>query len=114
PTPTGTGAGARRPGWRARPSAAGEPPALARHAQGGVRERLEPRFGDGLATLLADAVGAGLDLGQRPVDLLDGGLGLGAEGEVALSLDVHGAALTRLLVELDVAGLHLLGQLVGL
>ena len=63
---------------------------------------------------LADAVGALVDLGQSVVDLLDRGPGLGAERQVALALDGQGVALARLLVELDVARLALLGQRVGL
>src|SRR4029077_15635555 len=64
-------------------------PALARDAQGSVRESLEARLGNGLAALLAVAVGAVADLDEGSVDLLDGGLGLGAQRQVALALDVH-------------------------
>src|SRR5262249_57191192 len=40
--------------------------------------------------------------------------GLGREGQVPLALDGQGVALARLLVELDVAGLAVLGERVGL
>src|SRR5205085_11047699 len=83
-------------------------------AEGGLGNGAQAGPGDGLAAALAHAVGALLDLLQGPVDLLDLGPGLGRQGQVALTLDVHRAALARLLVELDVARLHLPGQLVGL
>ena len=55
-----------------------------------------------------------MDAGDGGVDLLDGGAGLGREGQVALALDGQGVALAGLLVELDVAGLAVLGERVGL
>jgi hypothetical protein len=67
-----------------------------------------------VAAAFAHAVGTGVHLGDGPVDLVDRGTGLGAEGEVPLPLDVEGVALARLLVELYVARLHVLGQLLGI
>ena len=55
-----------------------------------------------------------MDLGDGGVDLLDGRPGLGGQGQVALALDGQRVALARLLVELDIAGLAVLGQRVGL
>ena len=109
----------RRPRGRhapARPcrSPEAEAPALALHAQRSVRQGLEAFLGDVGAALLALAVGAGVDLLDRGVDLLDGGAGLRRQGQVALALDGQRVALARLLVELDVAGLAVLGQRVGL
>src|SRR5439155_20200365 len=106
----------RGPTWRAPrrgESASEQPAALARDAQRRLRERLQAGAGDRLPAALADAVGVVGDLLQRPVDVVDGGTRLGTEGEVALALDVDRAAFTRLLVELDVARLHLFGELVG-
>ena len=62
----------------------------------------------------AHAVDARRDPLQGGVDLLDLGPGLGAEGQVALTLDRQRVALARLLVELDVAGLAVLGERDGL
>src|SRR5262245_61630749 len=82
---------------------ASEAGALALHAERRVRERAEALLRDRVVALLAHAVGAFLDLGERQVDLLDGGLRLRAQREVALPLDGEGVALTGLLVELHVA-----------
>src|SRR5205085_798110 len=97
-----------------RGSATRQPAALARHTEGGIWERLEPRLGDGLTTAFTGAIGAGIDAFEGPVDLLHRPPCLGAERKIALALDVDGGALARLLVELDVAWFHLLGQLLGL
>ena len=104
---------AQRAGLGRSPSASGQPAALATDAQGGIRQRLQPGRGDRLAALLAHAVVAGLDLGQGPVDLDDGAPGLGGQDQVELPVDVGGAALAALLVELDIAGLVFQGQGVG-
>ena len=48
------------------------------------------------------------------VDLLDGQQGLAGERQVPLTVDRHGAALARLLVELHVTGLALERQRVRL
>src|SRR5664279_4547232 len=64
-------------------------------------------------TSLATAVGLALDLLQCVIDLLDSQPRLHREGQVPLAVDGHGAALPRLLVELDVPGLTLEGQRVG-
>ena len=53
---------------------------------------------------LAGAVGLVGDAGQGVVDLLHRQQGLGREGQVTLAVDGDGAALTGLLVELNVAG----------
>src|SRR5688572_17963632 len=95
-------------------SAAAEPAALARDAEGGVREGLEPFPGDLLPALLADPVGAGRDTREGRVDLFDRRTGLRAQREIAFPLHGEGVTLTRLLVELDVARLPLLGQEIGL
>ena len=95
-------------------NAARQPPALAGDAESGIRQRLQAGLRDALAALLAHAVGADVDLGQGPVDLVDGGPSLGRQDQVELAVDVGGAALAALLVELDVARLMLEGQGVGL
>src|SRR5690606_40671628 len=87
-----------------------ETPALALDAQRRLGQRLQALLGDGGAAVLARAVGAVVDAGDGGVDLLDGGAGLGREGQVALALDGQGVALAGLLVELDVAGLAVLGE----
>ena len=74
--------------------------------QAGLRYRL--------VALLAQAIGAGVDLGQGPVDLQRGGARLGREDKIELPVDVGGTALAALLVELDIAGLVLEGQRIGL
>ncbi len=63
---------------------------------------------------LAPPVGLAIDLAQGVIDLLDGGRGLCRQGQVPLTVDGDRAALARLLVELDIAGLALEGQRVGL
>ncbi len=84
------------------------------HLLAGPRNGLQALTGDRLAGDLADAVGPQRDLGQGVVDLVDRRPGLVAEGQVALALHRQRVALTRLLVELDVAGLAQLGQRIGL
>src|SRR5581483_3175204 len=95
-------------------SAPRQPAALARHAERSVGQSLQPRTRDLLAALLAQAVGAGVDLDQRAVDLVDGGLRLGGQDQVELALDGEVAALATFFTELALAGLHLRGQRVGL
>ena len=90
-----------------------KPRALALDAQRRVREGPQPLLGDDRVALLAHAVRAVLELGQRQVDLVHGVLGLGAQREVALALHGQRVALARLLVELHVARLALGGQQVG-
>ena len=63
---------------------------------------------------LAGAIGLAIDLPLSVVDLLHGQQGLSGQGEIPFPIDGDRAALTRLLVELDVTRLALLGQRVGL
>ncbi len=74
---------------------------------------LEAGLWDLLSALFAGAVRAGLDLGERPVDVGDGRPGLGGQNEVHLPVHVGGAALATLLVELHISGLVFEGQAVG-
>jgi len=48
------------------------------------------------------------------IDLLDRDQGLGGKGKVAFPVDGDRASLARLVVELDVARLHLLDERLGL
>src|SRR5215216_5537694 len=60
---------------------------------GGPRDGFEAGLGDRLARDDADAVGPGLDAGERLVDLADGVLGLAGQREVPLTLDGDGVPL---------------------
>ena len=86
-------------------SAAVKSPALARHAEPNVRKRSQPCLGDGLVAVVADAVSAVLYGREGNVYLTDGRLRLCSKGEVPLTVNSHGAALSGLLVELHVSGL---------
>ncbi len=91
-----------------------ETPGLALDTERGSGQGLETLLGDGLATLGAHAVGAGVEPDERGVDLLDGHERLGREHQVALPFDVERVAFARLLVELDVSRFVLGRQLFGL
>src|SRR5829696_425709 len=80
----------------------------------GVRQRFEALEVDAAAGREADAVRAVGDALERTVDLVDDLLGRRRQQQVALTLDVDGVALARLLVELGVAALALGRQLIGL
>ena len=89
------------PGFQRRCS----PPLLHATHNRGIRQGPEPGLRDRLSAVLARAVELGLDGLEGEVDLVDGGQRLRREGEIALPVHGDGAALARLLVELDVAGL---------
>src|SRR5579871_5912207 len=86
-----------------------------------MRERLQPGFGDRVATALTDPVCTFGDLVQSGINLLDGRLGLSRKVQVQLPVDVGGTAFAALFVELDVArlvlqskGFRLCSELFGL
>src|SRR5690606_36593234 len=103
-----------RPGGVAGCSPQAETPALALDAQRRLGQRLQALLGDGGAAVLADAVGDVVDAGDGGLDLLYCSAGLGRDGQFAIALDGQGVALARLPVELNVAGLAVLGERVGL
>src|SRR5262249_8094678 len=80
----------------------------------GVGQGLEALEVDAATRRDAQAVGAVGHALERAVDLVDDLLRRRRQQQVALTLDVDGVALARLLVELRVAALALGGQLVGL
>lgn len=81
----------------------GKPAALARDAQRGVWECLEAGVGNGITALLAEPVGARLDLGQGSIYLCRRRTGLGRKDQIQFPIDVGGAALAAFFVELDIA-----------
>src|SRR5680860_341045 len=107
----------RRCSWAR--SGAGSLPAslrtgLAVDALLGVRDGLEPLEGDPPSRGHAQAVSAGVHAGQGPVDRLHDAARRRRQQQVALTLDVDGVALARLLVELGVTGVAFHGERVGL
>lgn len=102
--------------WRRGSTSAttGQAPCLVLDAHPSPRDGLEPLLWDRLARHLADAVGAGADLGERRVDLFDHLSGLVRQGEVAFALDAERVALAGLLVELHIARFVIGNERLGL
>ena len=103
-----------RPSGRFAAQRRDSPPLLHATHRRGVGQGAEPGLHDRLVAPLAGAVGLLGDPHEGVLDLLDRSERLGREGEVALAVDRDRPALARLLIELHVAGLALLGQRVGL
>src|SRR4051812_34980542 len=87
---------------------------LALDALLGPRDDLEARHRNPVAARHAQSEGALGQQFERPVDLVDGLARGGRQREIALAFDAHRVAFARLLVELGVTLLAILGKLFGL